>query len=56
MSIKTIYQKIPLAKIDMADRFFSLAPTPEDQLSDQLRASIESYGIIHPPQLLQTDN
>jgi hypothetical protein len=56
MSIKTIYQKIPLAKIDMADRFFSLAPVEEDQLPDQLRASIESYGIIHPPLLLQTDN
>ncbi len=55
MSIKTIYQKIPLAKIDMADRFFSLSPTPENQLPDQLRASIESYGIIHPPLLLQTD-
>jgi hypothetical protein len=55
MSTKTVYQKIPLKKIDMGNMAFSLSPISDVQVPVQLRESISSYGIIHPPLLLGKD-
>ena len=55
MSTKTVYQKIPLEKIDIGNKSFSLSHIEDDHIPDHLRESIAKFGIIHPPLVLQTD-
>ena len=41
--------KINLQQIDFTDNTFRLAPLDEDIIPDELSASIERIGVLHPP-------
>ena len=49
----TQYHKVPYSKIDFSDTRFQLLPFPREETDEELRRSIQTYGILQPPLLLE---
>ncbi|MFO7607414.1 MAG: hypothetical protein R6W72_14060 [Desulfurivibrionaceae bacterium] len=55
MNIKPLYRKIPLARIDLTDRTFRLAPVENEVAGDRSRDFITRWAVIHPPILQERE-
>ena len=57
MNTPTQYRQVTPSDIDLSDTRYTLNPFPSEGPDDQLSASIRTFGILHPPLLLElTDN
>ncbi|MFN2365897.1 MAG: hypothetical protein ABR523_05475 [Desulfurivibrionaceae bacterium] len=55
MNIKPLYREIPLARIDLSDRTFRLAPIENEVAGNRSRDFITRWAVIHPPVLQEKE-
>jgi len=47
------YRQVPYSKIDFSDTSYQLLPFSQEQTNNELRISIQKFGILQPPLLLE---
>lgn len=56
MNTPTQYRRVTVSEIDLSDNRYTLHPFPAIEPDERLRTNICTFGILHPPLLLEQNN
>lgn len=56
MNTPAQYRQITISDIDLTDTHYTLNPFPSAEPDEELATSIRTFGILHPPLLLELDH